>query len=575
MQSYYRRLCGSIAIAMILAAMFVVTLNIKPALSDAGWWNSSWSYRKKMTIDHTKVSADLVNFPVLVDVVDSDLKSKALSNGYDIAFTDASETKLDHEIELYNSGTGHAIAWVNVPSVSSTVDTVIYMYYGNPSASNQQNIAGTWDSSFKIVEHLRETSGTQYDSTANHNDGTPSGGITEGTSGEIDGADHFNGVDGSVSCGYSGFPSGSSDRTLEAWVTTDLASKGSDWRDFFGYGNDGVGYAFFAGQSGTSGHLGEFFVGRYGEDQLSGYVLSTNTWYHLAVTLSGSVVKFYVNGTLTATKSFSGAVNTQLVYAHIGQLNNPHYYWNGTIDEVRLSASVRSGAWISASYYSEDNKLITIGSEEISPYLLTLQITPTSITCRKCNETFPVSIAVSNENNLDGFQFEIYYNTTLLDYAKVEWNAWTSGDITVDEANGKINGTTSGMAVSGVQTLVTIKFNATYLHIWKDESEVPGWKNSQTGVIFLQGANLSFVGSPNLEYVRGGTNQINVGPDVSYTFSPIQGDVDNSGSVDVFDLRVVAAYYDQANTTYDLNGDGIVDIFDIVGVSSNFGYAYP
>ncbi|MFW9964336.1 MAG: hypothetical protein ACFFCX_12270, partial [Candidatus Sifarchaeia archaeon] len=51
---------------------------------------------KTLTIDHTKVSSDLQNFPVLVDIYDADLKTKAQPDGRDIKFTIGSQT-LDHE----------------------------------------------------------------------------------------------------------------------------------------------------------------------------------------------------------------------------------------------------------------------------------------------------------------------------------------------------------------------------------------------------------------------------------------------------------------------------------------------
>ncbi len=135
------------------------------------WYNTSYPYRKELTIDHTKVDDYLTNFPVLIDITDTDLASKAQSNGNDIIFTDMSNNKLNHEIEYYNSG--HLIAWVNVTSLSSTVDTILYMYYGNQTIGNQENPAGVWDENYMMVQHLNETSGTHYDSTINDNDGTP------------------------------------------------------------------------------------------------------------------------------------------------------------------------------------------------------------------------------------------------------------------------------------------------------------------------------------------------------------------------------------------------------------------
>ena len=125
-----------------------------------GWYNPAWLYRKTITIDHTKVLSSggetYAGFPVLVsETTDANLAAHALSTGNDILFT-ASDgtTKLNHEIEQYTSGTGKLVAWVRVSSLSTFVDTVLYMYYGNAAAPNQQNVAGTWDSHFKGVYHL-------------------------------------------------------------------------------------------------------------------------------------------------------------------------------------------------------------------------------------------------------------------------------------------------------------------------------------------------------------------------------------------------------------------------------------
>jgi len=151
-----------------------INTNVVHGESDS-WWDDDWLYRKKINVNSEMVEGSHVNFPVLIKLEsDDDLAAKAQSDGDDIVFTDYSGTKLNHEIESYNNESGGLIAWVNAESLTS--ESILYMYYGNSTSSDQQNIERTWDSSYKGVWHLNENPGDtapQYkDSTIYGNDGT-------------------------------------------------------------------------------------------------------------------------------------------------------------------------------------------------------------------------------------------------------------------------------------------------------------------------------------------------------------------------------------------------------------------
>ena len=120
------------------------------------WWDTEWQYRKAISIDPLQVSEDQTDFPVLVDIVDSNLMAMAQTDGDDIVFVDENNVKLSYEIEFYDSTDGHLTAWVRLPQVSSTEYTTFYMYYGNPAALNQEDQAAVWDTSYKLVLHLSE-----------------------------------------------------------------------------------------------------------------------------------------------------------------------------------------------------------------------------------------------------------------------------------------------------------------------------------------------------------------------------------------------------------------------------------
>jgi hypothetical protein len=239
-------------------------------------------------------------------------------------------------------------------------------------------------------------------------------------------------------------------------------------------------------------------------------------------------------------------------------------------------------AKLSDSHWNPIATRVNDGSYSMSGIKPTLHINPTDIVCRIYSENFTLTVNISDVYSLTDFEFEIHYNATLLECINVTFATWLSGNVTLDEVNGNLTGQTEGAPTSGNFTILTIAFQSAYYHVWK---KIPGWTNNLTGSIFFQWVNLSYPSGPDLGYVRGGLNQINVGSDVKYTFYPIPGDVDNNGIVDIFDIRTVAAYYDVKEgdplwteaSRYDLTkptSENIVDLYDIVIVASNYGFTY-
>ena len=120
------------------------------------------------------VAGPLNDFPILVSVTDPDLRDKAQSDGDDILFMLDSgiSDMLYHEIEKYDSSKGELIAWVKIPSLSSSEDTTLFIYYGNPGVDSQQLPERVWLSHYVMVQHMNDvTSSSIEDSTIFDNDG--------------------------------------------------------------------------------------------------------------------------------------------------------------------------------------------------------------------------------------------------------------------------------------------------------------------------------------------------------------------------------------------------------------------
>ncbi len=333
------------------------------------WYNADWSYRKRITIDHTKVGANLADFPVLVSLAsDADLASDAQDDGDDILFTSSNGTaKLDHEIEQFNKANGRLVAWVRVLSLSSSTDTVLYMYYGNAGCSNQQNPAGVWNSSFRAVWHLNQTgggSGAIKDSTSNSNNGTDGGGPTLGATGKIGNCVQFDGTDDNIAVASSSTLKLGSGLTIEAWIRINVWT---DWADIVFKGGgavDNSDYQFALVSSGLA------WDGTYAGNWRTKYfntTQNTGTWIYVAVTHDTVTVKCYRAGSEISSQSDNGAIYESDYQLGISREGAANYGWlNGRIDEVRISNTVRSAAWIRTGYNNQNSpsSFYGVGSKE-------------------------------------------------------------------------------------------------------------------------------------------------------------------------------------------------------------------
>ncbi len=102
------------------------------------WFDQgTWSYRKPLLVESDLIPADQTDYPLVLQFTDAELTAAAV-DGRDLVVTGADgTTRLDHLVESWDQGSGALTAWVLVPTLSSTVDTELFLYYGNASAVDQ------------------------------------------------------------------------------------------------------------------------------------------------------------------------------------------------------------------------------------------------------------------------------------------------------------------------------------------------------------------------------------------------------------------------------------------------------
>src|SRR5262249_30035447 len=270
--------------------------------------------QRSMTINHAKVPSTQSNFTVLVSVTDPALKTVANGghvanpNGYDIGFyADSGGTiKLKWEVEKYDGTTGTLVAWVKIPSVSSTTDTVFYLMYGDSTINtNQSDPPNTWDSNFKGVWHMNDNAANTLirESTATGANGTNNANTSTKTAkGQIGSALSYNGsTDGSFAAINL---STTNIATLSFWMrwTTNANDDHLAFEYTPNYNTNAGGFvanwdssSYGGGKFGTGMGKGDF---TYWTDLFTRP--SAATWHlvHLVFNRAGPTNKVYVDGSL-------------------------------------------------------------------------------------------------------------------------------------------------------------------------------------------------------------------------------------------------------------------------------------
>jgi hypothetical protein len=340
-----------------------------------GWADTRWKFRKNITIQASKVTSDLANFPVLVNLYDPDLQQDAQASGNDILFSDASGNILDHEIEsyerVYNSTHSHLVAWVKM-NLSSSQNTILSMYYGNPIAENQENPTAVWGEDYVGVWHLSEESGNSQDSTSYGTNGIILGGVTQKVTGQLGSAYDFDGasgstvdfdnpIDGHLNFGIGNF-------SVSFWINFDQSTGNYQMPLYKGGSSNGIsGYEF---ETSFAAETLSFYSGDGTQTYTCGYPsISYDTWYYIVGVNDRltNYIRIYQDSVNIGSTDISSLGNVDSSNSLV--LSPSTYPFDGMIDEVRLSKSLRSSAWIKAEYNNQKDPstFYTIGAKEDYP----------------------------------------------------------------------------------------------------------------------------------------------------------------------------------------------------------------
>ncbi len=343
-----------------------------------------WQRQQPIVIPASLVPATLTNFPVPVtaaslgatadQIFDADGSAPARADGGDIRFSSdaAGATQLAREVVEFtrdnNPASGTCQIWVGIPSISSSVDTTIYIWWGaaaetEPLASATYGSEAVWDSTYDGVYHCEDNPATSdlLDSTDNDNHMTFEAGMdgTNVDSGKIGNAIDIKGGQSEYAFVNTASVPKAFPYSMSMWgkpelnaavnlFGLDLADKDSTarysgihvehtvepgyanaWTHTYGVGSPTLARSLAAATGGAYNHYVAIFNGASDRD----VILNAGT-------------------PVTDTTTVGTAVNNhdRIAFGYTGDATPLYGGKDLSIDEPRVSSSARSEAWYDAEY---------------------------------------------------------------------------------------------------------------------------------------------------------------------------------------------------------------------------------
>ncbi len=364
----------------------IPAIRLSPTRDDDDY--SQWSDSAKIFLNTTPTGANIlqnvINTPILIRLNSSNFNfTRALTNGADLRFAKADGTHLYYQIERWNSIENMAEIWVKMDTIyENTNSQYINMFWGKQSAVSRSNGAIVFDTldGFSGVWHLNQDpagNAPQFtDVSYKNNNGTSRGTMTTsdnvnaiiGTGLDLDGIDDFLSTNNQFT--------NPAVFTLSLWFKTTTTRGGK----LIGFGNNQVTSSSNYDRHiymDTAGHV--LFGIHSGSPQNVSTSSSYNdgNWHNVVGLVSASGMKLYMDGVLQGSNPAS-TPQSYTGYWKIGYDNLVYWpnlpishYFQGTIDEVRLSKFTRSDDWIKLSYKNQQNNspFISFQSSSCKPMI--------------------------------------------------------------------------------------------------------------------------------------------------------------------------------------------------------------
>ena len=328
-----------------------------------------WERKCELTINVSEVDGTLTDYPSLLkrypfpdEMFDSDGPNHALSDGGDIRFSsdEAGTIQLPCEIEAFHldedaTRPDSAQIWVKVPTVSSSADTKIWVWYkksgeSQPAVDSAFGRNAVW-SDYVSVYHMNEESGsTVVDSAGNHN-GAYQGSLPNDTWSKIGQGQDFNGTSDYFTVSDHADFNQYQDTTIQIWAYSH--DQGGEWRGVFTKDREQFSAPTVGiWRSDDASGLVSCRVGQFYDDDGQAFTQSTWKSIYLSWAENGGSIRSTVDGSAdwTGSTTASGEPSDGSYAVNVGRAGGQSAFFDGVLVEARWRHGILSDVWRSTEY---------------------------------------------------------------------------------------------------------------------------------------------------------------------------------------------------------------------------------